>query len=132
MVAFLTPEWIDRLDRAARESEELRRASGDETMVLEQVVRDGPAGEVSYHIVLGPGQACVQAGRSEQPTVTITVAFETAVRISSGEDSAQAAFMTGRLRLGGDVGALLRHREALSRLDDVFAAVRAETTYEHA
>jgi hypothetical protein len=36
--------------------------------------------------------------------------------------------MTGRLRVGGDLRALLANTEVLAQLDDVFAAVRARTS----
>ena len=43
--------------------------------------------------------------------------------------NAQAALADGRLRVSGDVARLAAHAAALARLDDVFAAVRASTTY---
>ena len=41
-----------------------------------------------------------------------------------------AAFMTGRLRVGGDVQVLLDRQPALAEVDDIFALVRADTTYD--
>jgi hypothetical protein len=126
---FLSPEWIDALDRAARADKGLRAAAPGDDLILEQVVTGSPDGERAYHLIVSPDRAGVAAGRHPDASVTITVPFETAIAINAGDASAQAAFMTGQLRLGGDVSALLRHRDALAGLDDLFAAVRAETTY---
>ncbi len=60
--------------------------------------------------------------------VRFTQDHETALAIASGHGSAQRAFMTGRLQVGGDLRVLLDHSEVLAQLDDVFAAVRARTT----
>ena len=51
----------------------------------------------------------------------------TAASIAMGQGSAQRAFMTGRLRVGGDLRVLLEHSDVLAQLEDVFAAVRART-----
>ena len=49
----------------------------------------------------------------------------TADAVHEGRTSAQAAFMAGHLKVGGDVGALLAHQELLAELNDVLAHLRA-------
>ncbi len=39
----------------------------------------------------------------------------------------QVTFMTGKLRVGGDLRVLLDHGDALAQLGDVFSSVRAVT-----
>ena len=53
--------------------------------------------------------------------MTFTQDVETAAAVNRGELSAQAAFMTGRLRVGGDVQVLLDRQPALAEVDDIFA-----------
>jgi putative sterol carrier protein len=125
----LSHEWIEALDRAAHEGTGPPATEADDVLVLQQVVIGAPSGDARYHLTLTDGQIRVAEGDSKAPTVTITVPYETAAAINAGRESAQAAFMTGRLRVGGDVSALLRHREALAAVDDVFAGVRRVTTY---
>jgi hypothetical protein len=127
MLRFLSAEWIAALDRAAREA---RSPDGDdEALVIEQNVTGGPEGDVVYHLALGGPEPGARPGRAADPTVRLTVSFDVAKRISAGEESAQAAFMTGKLRVGGDIAALLRRRGRLADLDDLFAPVRTETAY---
>jgi hypothetical protein len=125
----LSREWIEALDRAADEGAGTSAPEPDAVLVLQQVVTGAPMGDARYHLTLTDGRLRVAEGDSDTPTVTITVPYETAAAINAGRESAQAAFMTGRLRVGGDVSALLRHREALAAVDDVFAGVRRATTY---
>lgn len=123
----MTTAWIAELDRAAAASLALTQVAEGGDLVIQQVVTDGPEGPVAYRIELRAGRPAVVAGEGPA-TVTLRTDHATAAAIHAGEESAQAAFMAGRLRLGGDIRALLAHREALAALDDVFATVRAGTT----
>ena len=126
MLRHLSPEWIAALDEAAQASASLRAAASDLDLTVQQVVDDGD-GEVTWYVRLRGGEVAVRPGRADDADVTFTQDRATARAIADGELSAQAAFMAGRLRTGGDLTRLLAHREALDDLDDVFADVRART-----
>lgn len=122
MAGFLTPVWLDELDAAAR------RASipSDLRLTVQQVIPDGPDGqELTYVVEAADGALSVRPGRADRPDVTFTQDRATALAIHRGELSAQAAFMEGRLRLGGDLRDVIRRAGALAALDDVFAHARA-------
>ncbi len=129
MVAFLSPAWIRALDDAARVHPGLADATADLDLVVEQEVTGGPDGPVRFHVVFDHGSVRVRGGSAPQPTVRFSQDLATAVAIATGAESAQRAFMTGRLQVGGDLRVLLEGREALGALDDVFAAVRAATEH---
>lgn len=135
MIRFLSAEWIDAVD-AAVDGAGIDPPEGDppvdgSALVLQQHVSGGSSGgPISYHIVVGTDGVRVRPGVVDEPTVSFSQDYATAAAISQGQQSAQAAFMAGRLRLGGDVAALLAHHELLSRLTDAFADVRARTLYE--
>ncbi len=95
--------------------------------MLQQTVTDGDAGAIVWHVVIDDGEVRLHPGPSADPTVTFACDRPTAFAIQAGRSSAQAAFMAGRLRLGGDIDALLRHQSTLSALTDALAAVRAST-----
>ena len=88
-------------------------------LVLQQIVPDGPEGhEVAYALVVAGGRLRVKRGRVTKPDLTFTQDRVTVEAIHRGELSAQAAFMQGRLRLGGDLRAVIdraRELEALRR-----------------
>lgn len=135
MPRFLSDEWIADLDAAAARSEALDGILADsvlEELVVEHVVTDLPearTAEAAFHLVLGAGPARVRAGRAAAPTVSFTQTYATARNIASGAASAQAAFMSGALRLGGRVDLLLAHHTVLVGVDDVFADIRARTDW---
>jgi hypothetical protein len=129
---FLSAEWVDALDRALSDGPAGEADLDGATVVIEQTVSRPGAEPVQYHLVLAPSQCSAGLGIAERADVRITTDYDTAARISRGELSGQAAFMSGRLRVGGDTRVLVEHGEALARLPDLFAAVRAETSYDDA
>jgi hypothetical protein len=122
VAGFLTDAWLDDLDAAARVAELPTHAP----LVLQQVVPDGPDGrEVAYALVVRDGRVRVERGRASHPDLVFTQDRATAEAIHRGELSAQAAFMQGRLRLGGDLRAVVYRAGELTAVHDVFASVRA-------
>lgn len=129
MASFLSDDWVRELDRAAAGSETLRRAARGRRLVLQQIVSDAPRGAARYYVEVDDGVVAARSGEAAAPDVCLHADYETAVAISRGTDSAQGAFLKGRLRIEGDVTALLRNGDLFTELDDVFAGVRARTTY---
>ena len=125
MVRFLTAEWIEALDSAAREA----AVPVDVSLTIQQVVTDTDGTEIRYHLVLDDGRLRVRGGAAADADVTLVQSREVAAALSRGELNAQQALEAGRLKLRGDIGDLARQGKALTALADIFAAVRAATTY---
>ena len=135
MLAFLSPAWIEALDAAASADASLAAATGTLALVVEQEVLGGPDGDVTFHVAFDHGSVRVGLGPAARstggddhpPMVRFSQGYETARAIARGTESAQRAFMTGSLQVGGDLRVLLDHQATLAALDDVFAGVRART-----
>ena len=128
MADFLSAEWIDALDAAARAAT-LPETVAAVSLTVEQVVRDSPDGETRYHLRIVDGGARVQSGPAEAPDLRLFADYDVAARIQRGEVNAQEALAAGRLKVQGRFAHLLRVDDALRALEDVFAPVRAATTY---
>jgi len=127
MLTFLSDEWIGALHEAAAADAELAASTADLSLTIEQEVLGGPDGDVRFHLTFDHGAVTVAMGAAPSATVRFHQDYATAASIAMGQGSAQRAFMTGRLRVGGDLRVLLSHREVLASVGDVFAAVRAQT-----
>jgi hypothetical protein len=124
---FLSDAWLAALDEAARAAPPGPEL---EPFVLEQVVTGvGARGTVVYHVVFDPHGVRVAGGPAGDADVLFATDHETAVRLARGETNAQQALAAGRFRIRGDVDALVRRSASLRALDDVFGAVRVDTTY---
>lgn len=124
MPDLFTDEWIEALDALARDDDELRAAAAELDVVIQQNVL-GPDGDRSYHVVLEPGDVGVRAGPATNPAITFTTDVATATAIATGVESAQTAFIDGRLRVGGDLRVLLAAQSAVTRLGETFAPLRS-------
>jgi putative sterol carrier protein len=125
---FLSWEWIEALDAAARGAT-LPADAAAASIEVEQVVHDAPGGEVRYHLRLEGGRVRVHPGPAATPHLRLIADSDLAVRLQRGEINAQEALAAGRLKMQGQFAQLVRADEQLRSLEDVFAAVRAVTTY---
>ncbi len=128
MPEFLSADWIDALDAAARRAT-FAGAAAEVVLTVEQVVRDGPDGEVSYHLRLERGRARVRPGPAEASDLKLFADYDIASQLQRGEITAQDALAAGRLKVQGQFQLLRQASDALAALEDVFAPVRAVTTY---
>ncbi|MGO9872637.1 MAG: SCP2 sterol-binding domain-containing protein [Acidimicrobiia bacterium] len=131
MLQFLSDEWIAALADACRGAN-VARGGGAERLVVEPAVHDVPdRGEVRYRVLFDETSCTVERPCLDAPTadVRLETDYVTAVALARGETNAQAALADGRLRISGDVTRLAAHASVLSRLADLFVAVRTTTTY---
>lgn len=128
MAEFLSPDWVDALDAAARAAVELRLPPTLQDLVFEQRVTSTPGGDVSYHLVVTPTGARVEHGSAPAADVVLTTDFETAVALHRGTTNLQRALGDHRVKLGGHPASLVHRAEILQALGDVFASLRDSTT----
>ena len=62
-------------------------------------------------------------GDADGPDATITQSYETAVELAKSELSVVTAFMTGKVKVGGNMGLLMGLQGALSQLPGAMQAV---------
>jgi predicted lipid carrier protein YhbT len=129
MARFLSDEWIEEMDVAVRNAGSAGEVAAGARLAIGQIVTDAPGGPVSYTVHLEDGSARVQPGTTDAD-VTFTQDHATATAIFRGELAAQAAFIEGRLRVGGDLRALMDHAAAVVGLDRALEGFRAGTTFD--
>ena len=123
MPEYLSPDWFAAAAGLVAGSAVLAERSRGVHLVIAQIVHDGDA-EICWALRLDDGTASLTTGRADDATVSFSCARDTADAIHSGERSAQAAFIAGDLRIGGDVSALMKHASLFADLDDVLATLR--------
>lgn len=124
-VRFLSKEWLGLVQDRLNRSEDFRSATSAVDATLQQVV-PAPDGERRYWIRIEKGSVTVGPGDADAPEVTITQDLKTATAMAKRELNPVTAFMTGRLRVAGDMGLLMRLQGAIASLPELMADVEVE------
>ncbi len=124
-VKFLSEEWAEALKGALNEDEAFRTAAGQVSARIQQVI-DAGGDETRYWIVIADGAIDMGIGDLDPVDATITQSYETAAALSRGEVNAVTAFMTGKIKVAGNMGLLLSLQGALTRLPDAMSSIQTE------
>ncbi len=143
---FLSDQWIAAArrirDTHLGEAESIASSvlPGGTSVRMNQIITDVPFGDgvIDAHIDSSSGSLSLDLGHIDSPDVTITVDYPTAKAIFVDQDMALAmqAFMTGRIRVDGDLTKLLALQSfapeqlpdgAKTRAYDVAAELKAIT-----
>jgi SCP-2 sterol transfer family protein len=128
-VQYLTSDWAKKAQDALNGSDAFKTAIGSVQLTVQQNVTGGPLGDIGYFLKLDTGEAKMQIGQVGDADVTITQDYDTAVAIARGELNAQNAFMTGKLKVSGNIAKLMQHQAAFSGLENALKPLQEETTY---
>jgi putative sterol carrier protein len=61
-----------------------------------------------YHLIIKDGTLEVNEGAHEKPNITITMAAPDYVAMTNGKLNPQMAFMSGKLKIAGDMGLAMK------------------------
>jgi len=122
---FLSEEWANEVKAALATNEAVKSAAGSMSARIQQVV-NGPDGEVKYWFKLEGGDLDLGLGDIENPDATITQDYDTAAALSKNELTGTAAYMSGKLRVSGDLMKLMQLQGVLGQLPQALKDVDVE------
>ena len=114
-VQFLSPEWLEELEKRLNASEAFRTAAAAANVTIQNVINT-PEGSKRYWMRFESGSVKLEAGDAEQADATIEQDYETAVALAKSELNPVSAFMTGKIRINGSMMLLVQLQGALSEL----------------
>jgi putative sterol carrier protein len=112
---FLSDEWASDVTAALNAHDGFRNAIGTADLTIQFNVSDTPEGEVDYYLQAGGGNAEMGIGTLEGADVTVKQSYDTAAAVSKGELNTQTAFMTGKLKVSGNLAKLMMHQGAIQQ-----------------
>ncbi|HEY7280064.1 MAG TPA: SCP2 sterol-binding domain-containing protein [Actinomycetota bacterium] len=125
MPKFLSEEWASEVKTALQSSDAVKSAAGNMNARIQQVV-NGPDGETKYWFTLEGGQVDLGIGEIENPDATITQDYDTAAALSKNELTGTAAYMSGKLRVSGDLMKLMQLQGVLGQLPTALKDIDVE------
>ncbi len=125
-VKFLSEEWAQAVQDALNSSDSFKSAAGSQSAKVQQVVNTDE-GEKKYWFKLEGGQASLGIGDSPEPVdATITQDKATAEALAKNELTGTAAYMSGKLRVSGDLMKLMQLQGALGQMPGALKDVEVE------
>ena len=104
MSKWLSQEWLDETRKMAEGQPERPGASAR----MQYVVTGGPDGDIDYYWILENGKISEsQLGHLDDSEVTLTTAYDDAMKIQKGELDANAAFMQGKVKVTGNMAKVM-------------------------
>jgi len=130
---FLSEEWITEA-RIIREKYEGQVPKIPITIRMNQIITKVPFGngDIQSHIDTSTGVLVMDLGHIEKPDLTVTTDYETAHKVFFDQDpqAGMQAFMSGRIKVEGDVSKMLMMPSVMPAsdlADQVAAEIRSIT-----
>ena len=119
-------EWLAAATAALSELPEIEGASA----VIDYVVAGSPAGKATIGVTLQDGRVtAMQAGKSAEPDLVVSLKYDAALRILLGEMTSDAGFMNGALKVeGAHERWMLELRPVRVAAIEALSSVMADTT----
>lgn len=124
-VKFLTDEWATAATQALNESEAFQKAAAGQTAKIQNVVTT-PDGEVKFYLAVDGGKAEGAIGETDNPDATITQDYDTAVALWKNELTATAAYMSGKIKVSGDLMKLMQMQGVFGTLPAAVSGLDVE------
>ncbi|MDQ6949291.1 MAG: DUF4263 domain-containing protein [Actinomycetota bacterium] len=101
---LFSQEWLDRMIALSTEFPVREGASA----LIQYVITGGPGGDIRYYQEIKDGRFVSSSPTVHpSPDVTLTQSYPDSVSMMRGELDANSAFMQGRIRVSGNMGALM-------------------------
>ena len=120
-VKFLSEEWAQELEQRLNANPAFTQAIGSQSVEIQQVITGHAEGTTHYWLRLENGRVELGVGTLERPDATITQDYDSAVALARSELNPVTAFMTGRIKIAGNMMVLLGLQNALAVLPGVMA-----------
>jgi putative sterol carrier protein len=125
-IRFLSPEWAEAFKAALNADPSFREGIAGQQVRLQNVITGVDGGEIRYWMRIEDGKVDLGLGEIESPHATITQSYATAAALARGELDQVAAFMTGKLRVSGDLIALMGLASPFAALPEIMASLDVE------
>ena len=81
------------------------RAQGIKAVIQYDITGDGGG---CYHVAIADGQCALAEGAAASPNLTLTMGSQDWLDMLSGKLNGQMAFMSGKLKIKGDMGLAMK------------------------
>ena len=124
-VKYLSEEWAKAVTEAVNASDSFKQQAAGKNVKLQYVVTT-PDGETQYYTELKDGQADVGIGTIDDPEATLSADYDTSAALFRNELNATAAYMSGKLKIQGDLMRLMQLQGLVNTIPEATKAIDVE------
>jgi putative sterol carrier protein len=124
-IKFLSEEWVKAVTDAVNASAEFKQAAAGKSVKVQNVVST-PEGEIKYWFTVQDGQTEMGLGETSDSEATLASDYDTAAALTKGELNATSAYMSGKLKIQGDLMKLMGLQGVFNALPQVFKQLDVE------
>ena len=114
-VQFLSDEHLAAATAALNGNDDFVGSIANIEMGLQFHVSEGPDGDIDYYLTVDQGAATMAAGELDSADVSISSSYETAHALFTGELNTQMAFMTGKIKVAGNMAVLMMNQGVINK-----------------
>jgi putative sterol carrier protein len=123
---FLSEDHFNAAREALNADAGFQNAIANVDLSVQFDVSDGPDGDISYSLAIADGKADTESGPLVGADVTVGSDYATSQDISKGELNVQMAFMTGKIKVGGNMAKIMMHQGVLNEYARVLSGLDVE------
>lgn len=123
-IKYLSEEWAKSVTEALNSNDSFKQQAAGKTVKLQNVVTGDT--ETKYYFKLQDGQADVGIGEIDDAEATLSSDYETSAALSRNELNATAAYMSGKLKIQGDLMKLMQLQGLFNTMPEAVKTVDVE------
>ncbi len=114
-VQFLSDGHMEAATAALNENADFVSSIANINMGLQFQVTEGPDGDIDYYLSIADGSATMATGELDGADVSIASTHETAIELFKGDLNTQMAFMTGKIKVAGNMAVLMMNQGVINK-----------------
>ncbi len=126
MAKFLSQDHFDAAREALNSDPGFQNNIANVDLAVQFDVTGAPEGDISYYLKVLDGAVSTDLGPLEEADVTVASDYETSQAISKGELNVQMAFMTGKIKVGGNMAKIMMHQGVINDYARVLSGLDVE------
>ncbi len=126
MAKFLSSEHMEAATEALNADAAFQEAMASIDLGLQFNVTGGPDGDSDYYLKISDGSAALELGEMGDFDASVASDYESASAISQGELNVQMAFMTGKIKVGGNMAKVMMHQGLINEFARVSSGLDLE------
>ena len=124
-IKYLSDEWAKSVTEAVNAHDAFKQQATGKSVKLQYVITTAD-GEVKYYTELKDGQATVGIGEIDDPEATLSSDYDTSAALYRNELNATAAYMSGKLKIQGDLMKLMQLQGIVNTIPEATKEIEVE------